>query len=81
MGSRLVCCEVVALASAFIDEELTDGTHDAVEWHLFECRDCALYVGQLGETVRLALALRIDDLSVADLVVEQLVLAFARTVR
>lgn len=81
MDPTLVCCEVVALASAFLDEELSRETYDAVEWHLFECRDCALHVGQLRETVRLALVLRIDDLALTELVVEQLVLAFARVPR
>jgi anti-sigma factor RsiW len=81
MAPTLVCREVVALASAFLDGELGDETREAVEWHLFECRDCALYVGQLREIVRLARVRHVDDLALTDLVVEELVLTFARAAR
>lgn len=80
MDSRLRCHGVVALASAFLDVELSGETQDAVEWHLFECLDCAHYVGQLRQTVRLARELRFDAGGLREGVVEDLVRAFVRAV-
>ena len=79
MAPTLVCREVVALASAFLDGELSDEARDAVEWHLFECRYCPLYLSQLRETVRLVGSYELGSARLDAEVVEQLREAFARS--
>jgi anti-sigma factor RsiW len=79
MHRLVVCREAVGLASAFLDGELNPESLDAVEWHLFECRDCSAYVAQLQATVSLLRLYEIGSPSLDVDVVDELCAAFARS--
>ncbi len=58
----LTCREMVQLVTAYLEDELSPRDRRRFERHLRSCDGCPTYVEQMRETIRLAGALREEDL-------------------
>ena len=58
----LTCREMVQLVTSYLEDELSLGDRRRFERHLRTCDGCSTYVEQMREMIRLAGALREDDL-------------------
>jgi len=74
MAAELTCKELVELVTEYLDGAMTSEELERFEEHLVYCGPCATHVEQMRETIRVAGALREEDLDPA--VAEGLLAAF-----
>jgi anti-sigma factor RsiW len=53
LPGALTCHELVDLVTDYVEGALDDGERARFEAHIGPCRDCAAYVEQMGDTIRL----------------------------
>jgi anti-sigma factor RsiW len=58
----LSCQEVVELITDYLEDALAPAVRARVELHLGACDGCASYLDQMRDTIRIAGALREEDL-------------------
>jgi anti-sigma factor RsiW len=59
---EMPCRELVERLSDFFEDALPERDRKRLEAHLAECDDCAIYLEQLRETMRLAGRVELDRL-------------------
>ncbi len=62
-STDLTCQQVVALVTAYLDDELTPAERAAFEAHLAKCENCPAHLQQIRATMALTGQLRYDDLA------------------
>jgi anti-sigma factor RsiW len=74
MAAELTCKELVELVTEYLDGELKGDELERFEEHLVYCGPCVVHVNQMRETIRVAGALREEDLD--PVVTDELLAAF-----
>jgi anti-sigma factor RsiW len=62
MSSRLTCKQLVTLVSDYLDGRLSPDERERFDMHIGGCGDCAAYLDQLRQAVRLVGKLREEDI-------------------
>jgi len=74
MAAELTCQELVELVTDYLDGALPDDELERFEEHLVYCGPCVTHVEQMRQTIRVAGAVRADDLD--PVVADDLLAAF-----
>jgi hypothetical protein len=61
----LTCIELVELVTEYLEGGLSTAERDRFEEHIGSCEGCAIYLGQMRQTLTAVGRLREDDLSPA----------------
>jgi len=61
--AHLNCRELVELATAYLEGDLSSGERKRFDAHLSACDGCTMYVEQMRRTIELTGTLRLEDVS------------------